>query len=86
MSEDPRPLILCLALDPATQTRLNEARERHFPPERNYLAAHLTMFHHLPAARAAEVEALLRDLTQAQAPIELEATGYRFLGRGVALE
>ncbi|RZA04232.1 MAG: 2'-5' RNA ligase family protein, partial [Proteobacteria bacterium] len=45
-----------------------------------------TMFHHLPAARAPEVEALLRDLTQAQAPIELKATGYRFLGRGVALE
>ena len=47
---DPRvpPLILTAELDPATQAWLDDLRARHFPPERNHLRAHLTLFHALP--------------------------------------
>ncbi|WP_158827933.1 2'-5' RNA ligase family protein [Mucilaginibacter lacusdianchii] len=43
------PLILTLALDEQSQTYFNHLRKLHFPRERNYLDAHLTLFHHLPA-------------------------------------
>jgi 2'-5' RNA ligase len=85
-AHDERPLILSLALDRETFKRLNEERNRHFPAERNYLDAHLTLFHKLPASRADETIAFLTDLAAQQAPIELKAQGYRFLGRGVALD
>ena len=45
---DPAPLILTLKLDQASFTRLDALRQAHFPPERNWLSAHLTLFHHLP--------------------------------------
>jgi 2'-5' RNA ligase superfamily len=58
-------------------------RRQHFPPERNHLRAHLTMFHHLPPSVEAELGALLKTLTQAQAPAARLA-GLMNLGRGVA--
>ena len=36
-------------------------RELHFPPERNYLSAHLTLFHKLPGKRATEISAEIRE-------------------------
>ena len=38
---------------------LDSLRRRHFPPERNQLPAHLTMFHALPPSAEGEVRARL---------------------------
>ncbi len=81
---EPAPLILTLALDAATQAYFNDLRRRHFPPKINYLAAHLTLFHHLPGAEEAAIGQTLRDLSQTLAPLALPVTGLRSLGRGVA--
>jgi 2'-5' RNA ligase len=81
---DPAPLILTLALDPAAFAYFDARRRRHFPPERNLIPAHLTLFHALPGAEAATI---LRDLDEACArrpPLTLSVTGLRSLGRGVA--
>ena len=43
-----QPLILTLQLDPFAQTFYENLRRRHFPPERNLIPAHLTLFHQLP--------------------------------------
>jgi 2'-5' RNA ligase len=43
-----QPLILTLRLDVETQAFFNARRKRYFPPGRNYLDAHLTLFHQLP--------------------------------------
>jgi 2'-5' RNA ligase len=83
---DERPLILSLELDPATFRRLTEERRRYFPPERNYLDAHLTLFHKIPAARSEEIVDFLASLARETAPFPLRALGYRSLGRGVALD
>jgi 2'-5' RNA ligase len=80
------PLILTLQLDESSQEHFDHLRELHFPPERNYLRAHLTLFHKLPGARAAEISAELREICQDRAPFTLTATGLRFLGRGMAYE
>ncbi len=80
----PAPLILTLALDADTQTYFNALRRQHFPPKINYLAAHLTLFHHLPGTELAAVRAQLAAIAGTLRPLPLQVTGLRSLGRGVA--
>lgn len=84
MSETAPPLILTLALDAASQAYFDALRQRHFPPAINYLAAHLTLFHHLPGSELAAVRAHLQAVAQALPPLPLRVAGLRSLGRGVA--
>ena len=86
MIAEPGPLILSLELDEDTFRALDQLRKEHFPPERNFLSAHLTLFHKLPPEREGELRALLKSLAAETPPIEMRSTGYRFLGRGVALD
>ncbi|TGE25019.1 2'-5' RNA ligase family protein [Hymenobacter aquaticus] len=78
------PLILTLALDEPASRFFNELRQAHFPPQRNFLAAHLTLFHHLPGPQQAEIEQQLAALAGAQPPLLLQVAGVQFLGQGVA--
>lgn len=78
------PLILTLALDPTSQAFFDDQRRAHFPPERNHLAAHLTLFHALPGAEVAAIETTLADVCAAQELLDLPVRGVQFLGRGVA--
>jgi len=81
-----QPLILTLQMDESSQEHFDRLREFHFPPERNYLQAHLTLFHKLPGERGAELAAELREVCREQYPLTLAVTGLRLLGRGVAYE
>lgn len=87
MVEDrrPDPLILSLTMDSASAGRLNALRRRHFPPERNVLDAHLTLFHALPGAEQAAIAEHLSRVCTARAPLELYFGSVRSLGRGVAV-
>ncbi len=81
---DPAPLIVTLLLDPESQARFDRLRSLHFPPERNFLAAHVTLFHHLPPERA---DVIAADLAAVSSPTErftVSATGLHSLGRGTA--
>ena len=78
------PLVLTLLLDPTSQDFFDARRRAHFPPERNHLAAHLTLFHALPGAEAAAIEASLAVMCATQSPLDLSVRGVQFLGRGVA--
>lgn len=78
------PLILTLTLDPNSQAYFNELRQRHFPPAINHLAAHVTLFHHLPGTELEAVCDELRRRALPQAVLPLRVTGLRFLGMGVA--
>lgn len=81
---DLAPLILTLQLDAPAQAFFDALRRQHFPAERNFLAAHLTLFHHLPATERPDIEAYLSVLCRTQPPLPLRVTGLQFLGRGVA--
>src|SRR3954447_20532670 len=59
MDEDTAPLILTLGLDPETQAWLESMRRAHFPPARNLVPAHVTLFHALPGEHAAEIQGVL---------------------------
>ncbi|WP_043360656.1 2'-5' RNA ligase family protein [Belnapia sp. F-4-1] len=78
------PLILTLALDPATQARFDRERRAHFPPERNHLAAHLTLFHHLPGEAIDEIAAHLAETSRDQPALDLTVEDVWMMGRGVA--
>ena len=84
MSDSVAPLILTLLLDDATQTYFDALRRQHFPPAINYLAAHLTLFHHLPGTELDGVAAELHHQSRARQPLPLQVSGLRSLGRGVA--
>ena len=73
-------------MDESSQEHFDRLRELHFPSERNYLRAHLTLFHRLPGEQEAEISAELREICGEHEPLTLAATGVRFLGRGVAYE
>jgi 2'-5' RNA ligase len=80
------PLILTLQMDERSRERFDSLRELHFPPERNYLRAHLTLFHMLPGEREAEISADLREICHGREPLTMTATNLLFLGRGVAYQ
>ncbi|KAA3438879.1 2'-5' RNA ligase family protein [Rufibacter hautae] len=77
------PLILTLTLDPEAAEFFTRLRSQHFPPERNYLQAHLTLFHHLPPTEKSIKDVLAR-VSEEQAIINLQVTDLMSLGRGVA--
>lgn len=80
------PLILTLALHPEDQARFDRLRAQHFPADRNFIPAHVTLFHHLPGAEQDAIATLLAREAAAVAPFPVEVHGLRFLGRGVAYE
>jgi 2'-5' RNA ligase len=83
-AQSPAPLILTLKMDDGSQERFDRLRKAYFPPERNYLSAHLTLFHHLPADREGEVVGEIEEVRRRQGRISLRASGLLFMGRGVA--
>ena len=78
-------LILTVALDGASFAYLDDLRRRHFPPARNVVPAHLTLFHALPGEEAAGIGRELRAICGRQRPFTMRAPGLRSLGRGVAV-
>lgn len=83
---DDDPLILTAWLDNSSFDFFQSMRQRHFPPARNHIPAHLTLFHHLPGAGIGWIMQELQQAAQSLAPMEGKATGLRFLGKGVAYE
>lgn len=81
---DADPLILTLRLDPATQSRFDRERRAHFPPARNHLSAHLTLFHHLPGEALDDVVARLAETCRGQPGFDLAVEEVWMMGRGVA--
>ncbi|WP_210488862.1 2'-5' RNA ligase family protein [Rufibacter aurantiacus] len=77
------PLILTLTLNPEAADFFTQLRTQHFPPERNYLQAHLTLFHHLPPTEKS-IQVTLEQICQKQPQITLEVTDLMSLGKGVA--
>ncbi len=80
--QDSITYILTLRLDQESQAIFDALRKKHIPVERNYLKAHLTLFHKLPDN--AHTFAVLGEIIQE--PFDMQVTGLRHLGAGVAFQ
>lgn len=80
-----RSIIVTAALPPALFALANRLRQMHFPPERNHLAAHVTLFHALPPSAEGEARRLFAAIGADTAPPRARLTGVASLGRGTAL-
>jgi hypothetical protein len=84
LMDTPAPLILTLQFDERSFAFFESQRRSYFPPQRNFIPAHLTLFHHLPGEKLASVEHHIEARVSGQPPFSLPVTGLRSLGRGVA--
>ena len=79
------PIILTALLDADTQRIATDLRRRFFPPERNYLDAHLTLAHHLPGAQCDALLAHVRTVVATRQPFPIYVRELIDLGKGTAL-
>lgn len=79
------PLIVTAQLPGPIHRWATELRRTHFPPARNWLEAHVTLFHALPAATEAELRGVLRRLAADHPPPSADLDGLVNLGQGTAL-
>ena len=86
MSGAEAPLILTAELPPDLHRRFTELRTAHFPPERNYLEAHVTLFHAIPAQCEDELRRYLARLAGEVPPIAGRVDGLMSLGGGTAIK
>lgn len=78
------PVILTATMGPADFAWANALRRRHFPPERNFINAHITLFHHLPPSILPELRHRMRGVCDGPSPPAM-LTSVIALGRGVAI-
>ncbi|MCT2400550.1 2'-5' RNA ligase family protein [Novosphingobium mangrovi (ex Huang et al. 2023)] len=78
------PLLITAELPPDVLGWTDALRREHYPPERNRLRAHVTLFHALPPSVEAELLQVLSDLARCPAP-PARITGLMKLDRGTAL-
>lgn len=78
------PIIITAEMGKADQAWASGLRATHFPPERNYLDAHITLFHHLPPGHLAEIKSRLASLAAEYPPPVAHLSEVMLLGSGVA--
>lgn len=81
---DNAPLIVTALLPKDLAAWATGLRRAHFPPERNYLDAHVTLFHAIPPQCEDEVQDLFRRIAADIAPVEARLDRVMSLGRGTA--
>lgn len=79
------PLILTLKFDQKTFDRFNQLRQQYFPPERNFLPAHITLFHALPGEQKISIQQTLHAICSRTPVCSLAFPQVRSLGQGVAI-
>lgn len=78
------PIIVTAMMGAADQRHFDALRTAHFPPDRNHLAAHITLFHQLPPSALDELDRLLRRIAADTPPPAAMLREVYSLGQGVA--
>jgi hypothetical protein len=76
--------VITLRMDEASFTRLDVLRGRYFPPDINFLPAHLTLFHALTDEQVSRLRVARPSLVGES--IALQFVRPMLIGRGVAIE
>lgn len=75
---------MTLRLDGAASLRFERLRRAHFPPARNLIPAHVTLFHHLPGVELQSIGRTLQAIGDRMSACVVTVAGLRRLGSGVA--
>ncbi|WP_205925962.1 2'-5' RNA ligase family protein [Rhizobium sp. P38BS-XIX] len=78
------PIILTAHIDPKDIAPFDRLRQENFPPDRNFLRAHVTIFHHLPGQHLARIREMVEMLLDGRKAPTAMVSGVRHLGAGVA--
>ena len=81
---DKPALILTVELDSKAFTYFNALRTEHFPPERNFISAHLTLFHALQN-QSATIDKV-QEISETTNPFSLLIESPVSIGKGVAFK
>lgn len=73
-------MIVTALFDDTAFARFDAERREHFPPERNFIPAHITLFHAIPDDAREHVTAIART----KVCVSATATALKLLGGGVA--
>lgn len=82
----PQPLILTLKIDDESFHYFDSLRQQYFPLKRNFLAAHITLFHHLPGEKLENIKGELAKVCAETQKFSVHFTEWRFLGKGTAMK
>ena len=82
--EASQPLILTLDIETEAHNYFDDLRKAYFPPERNFIDAHLTLFHALPDNPF--VYDFLCIISKSQPTFSLNASGIVSIGNGTAIK
>ncbi len=78
------PLIVTARIAEKDLKPFDRLRRAHFPPDRNFLRAHLTIFYRLPGEYEARIVDALERAAESVRSETAEISGVRHLGAGVA--
>jgi hypothetical protein len=78
------PMILTARIAEHDLVPLDLLRQAHFPPERNFLRAHLTVYYRLPGEYVDRILERLWHVAAGKGVISAKVNGLRNLGGGVA--
>ncbi len=78
------PIIVTATMGAADQRMFDRLRAAYFPPDRNHLAAHITLFRQLPPSCHDELDRLFRRIAADTPPPAAHLSDIYLLGGGVA--
>lgn len=81
-----RPIIMTALMGKQDFAWADSLRKRHYPPDRNQLPAHITLFHHLPPQAHDEIKSAVIALTSSLPKPKASLAGLIHLGSGVAYQ
>jgi hypothetical protein len=82
----PAPFIVTAELPPEVFAWADRLRRAHYPPERNHLRAHVTLFHSFAPSLLEELRRYLPGVAAQHAPAAAKVIGPMDLGTGTAIE
>ena len=85
MNDRPGPFIVTAELPADLFAWSDGLRRAHFPPDRNVLSAHVTLFHAFAPSLREELRPLLKRLAGDYAPLPGRVSGLMNLGKGTAI-
>lgn len=79
------PFIVTASLPPDVFAWADNLRREHFPPERNHLHAHVTLFHSFAPSLLEELKTVLPQVASEYAAVPARIEGLMNLGKGTAI-